>query len=124
MRNSRNRHARAGTAAREANAMAIARQADATLSPGDGSYAVSATEAAFPGGEQVSVYTYGTRGGYGAKLSRLATVYPMDFSTIMLPGKLAVIVINGTILPSRKQAWGEPSPQQIARLTGGTVASQ
>jgi len=107
-----------------ANAVAIARQAGATLSTGDGSYAVSTGGAAFPGGEQVSVYTYGTPGGYSAELTRLATVYPMDFGTyIMLPRKLAVIVINGTILPSGKQAWGGPSPQQIARLTGGTVAS-
>ena len=70
--------------------MPILRQTGAKLSPGLGSYAVSA-DGTFPGGESLSVYTFGTAPDYRDELGRLATVYPTNFGTyITLPGKLAV----------------------------------
>jgi hypothetical protein len=47
----------------------------------------------------------------------------MDFGTyIMLPGKLAAIVVNGGGTDaSGNTTWGGPRPQQIAARTGGTV---
>jgi hypothetical protein len=105
-----------------ANAVTIVQQAGASLSPGLGSYAVS-TDGTFPGGESISAYSFGTTAEYQDELARLAAYYPTSFGTyIMLPGKLAVIVVNGGGPDaSGNPAWGGPTPQQIAARTGGTV---
>jgi hypothetical protein len=109
-------------AAEAANAVTILRQTGATPSPGLGTYAVSA-DGTFPGGESVSVYTYGSAAEYQDELARLATLYPMTFGTyIMLPGELAVIVVNGGGTDaSGNTTWGGPTPQQVAARTDGTV---
>lgn len=106
-----------------ANAVTILRQTGASPSPGLGSYAVNA-DGTFPGGEVVTVYTYGTAAGYQEELAGLTSVYPFNFGTyITLPAKLAVIVVvGGGIDASGNHTWGGPTPQQTAARTGGTVA--
>ena len=104
-----------------ANPVTVLRQTGATPDPGEkhghaGLENDQLAHGVFPGGEEVTVFTYDTAADR-AYWAAHPVLPPQDGETDILGPDISLIIVNAASLTSA----GGPSPQQIAAWVQGTV---